>query len=66
MPILNGNSTYIRFVNGKMGRKISEGNSADVAAQKSPLGIRILFNKTDVFYHCTSAFIVVENVIYNT
>ena len=34
MPILNGSGTYIRFVNGKMGRKISEGNAANVAAQK--------------------------------
>ena len=66
MPILHVSKTYIHFLHGKMGRKISEGNTADVAAKKSPFGIRILFNKTDVFYHCTSLFILIENVIDNT
>ena len=42
MPILNGSGTYIRFVNGKMGRKISEGNAAMYPLYKSLIGIRIL------------------------
>ena len=45
MLILNGSGTYIHFLHDKMGRKISEGNAANVAAQKSPIGIRILVTK---------------------
>ena len=42
MPILNGNWTSIRFKHEKMGRKISEGNSAMYPLYKSLIGIRIL------------------------
>lgn len=42
MLILNGNGTYIHFLHGKMGRKISEGNAAVYPLYKSLIGIRIL------------------------
>lgn len=42
MLILNGSGTYIHFMNGKMGRKMSEGNAAVHCSYKSPFGIRIL------------------------
>ena len=45
MLILNGSGTSIRFVNGKMGRKISKGNAGMQRSYKSPFGIRILVTK---------------------
>lgn len=45
MLILNGSGTYIRFMNGKMGRKISEGNATMYPDIKSLIGIRILVTK---------------------
>lgn len=42
MPILNESWTCIRFMNGKMGRKMSEGNAAVYPLYKSLIGIRIL------------------------
>jgi len=49
----------------KLGRKISKGNAAMYRSYKFPFGIRILV-RTNVFYHYTSLFIVIENVIDNT
>jgi hypothetical protein len=42
MPILNGSCTYIRFLHGKMGRKISRNNAAMYPLYKSLIGIYIL------------------------
>lgn len=42
MPFLNGSGTYIHFMNGKMGRKISEDNATMYPLYKSPFGICIL------------------------
>lgn len=42
MPILNVSWTSIRFMNGKIGRKISQGNAARYRSYKDPFGIRIL------------------------
>lgn len=42
MLILNEKGAYIRFMNGKMGCKISEGNTARYRSYKDPFGIRIL------------------------
>lgn len=39
MTILNGSDTCIRFVNGKMGRKISEDNAAVYPDIKTAVGI---------------------------
>lgn len=64
MLILNENQVYIHFMYGKMRRKISEGNAAMYRSYKSPFGIRILA-RTNVFYHYTSTFILIENVIDN-
>lgn len=66
MLIFNESPVYIHFMYGKIGgRKISKGNAAMYRSYKSPFGIRILV-RTNVFYHYTSLFIVIENVIDNT
>ena len=62
--ILNGSGTYIRFKHEKMGRKISEDNAGMYPDIESLIGIRILV-RTNVFYHYTSLFIAIENVIDN-
>lgn len=41
MLILHGSGTCIRFVNGKMGRKISEDNAPCIRLYKRLFGIRI-------------------------
>lgn len=64
MLILNERGVYIRFKHEKMGRKISEGNAVMYRSYKSLFGIRILV-RINVFYHYTSLFIAIENVIDN-
>lgn len=64
MLILNVSWTYIHFVNGKMGRKITGCNATMYRSYKIAFGILILV-RTNVFYHYTSLFILIDNVIDN-